>query len=143
MDLNRLQLIGNVTRDPEQSKDAAPVKFAVATNYKWKDRDDEEVNEATFHDIVVWGKMREVCMKYLRKGMKVYVDGRVKTEEWTNDDGDKRKKNVVVMERMIMLSSRKKSDSTDQPTPKQQVEAQGAAAPQGDGEMVNVEEIPF
>ena len=105
MSLNKVQLIGNVTRDPE-SRDAGGstvVSFGIATNLSWTDGQGNKQTKAEFHNIVAWRKLAEICSTYLRKGSKVYIEGRLQTREWDGPDGVKRNRTEVVAENMIML----------------------------------------
>lgn len=107
MDLNKVMLIGNITRDPElrsTPSGQSVASFGLATNRVWKDQNSgERKSSAEFHNIVAWGKLAEICGQYLRKGSKVYVEGRLQTRSWQGQDGNKRYSTEVVMENMIML----------------------------------------
>jgi len=107
MSLNKAQLIGNLTRDPElrQTPSGANVcSFTIATNFTWKDQSGNKQEKVEFHNIVAWGKLAEICGQYLRKGKKVYIEGRIQTRDWEADDGSKRYKTEIIAENMIMLS---------------------------------------
>jgi single-strand DNA-binding protein len=107
MDLNKAMLIGNITRDPELRSTASGqsvANFGLATNRVWKDPGSGERRESVeFHNIVAWGKLAEICGQYLRKGSKVYVEGRIQTRSWQDQSGVKKYMTEVVMENMIML----------------------------------------
>ncbi|MFA5926255.1 MAG: single-stranded DNA-binding protein, partial [Parcubacteria group bacterium] len=107
MDLNKVMLIGNTTRDPElrsTPSGQSVASFGLATNRVWKDQTSgERKSAAEFHNIVAWGKLAEICGQYLRKGSKVYVEGRLQTRSWQGQDGNKRYSTEVIMENMIML----------------------------------------
>lgn len=110
MDLNKVMLIGNITRDPElrsTSTGQSVASFSVATNRVWKDPSSGERREsAEFHNLVAWGKLAEICGQYLRKGSKIYVEGRLQTRSWQDQSGNKRYTTEIVMENMIMLDRR-------------------------------------
>ena len=109
MSLNKAQLIGNLTRDPEvrQTPNGTTVAtFTVATNFTWKDQSGQKQEKAEFHNIVAWGKLAEICGQYLTKGRKVFLEGRIQTRDWEGDDGVKRYKTEVIAENMIMLGGR-------------------------------------
>ena len=113
MSLNRVQLIGNLVRDPEvrnTSGGRAVVNFSVATGRKWTDASGQTQEQTEFHNIVVFGKLAEICAQYLRKGSKVYVDGRLQTHNWEGEDGVKRYRTETILENMIMLD--KKGDAS-------------------------------
>lgn len=112
MSLNRVQLIGNLTRDPEARQIPGGTNvttFGVATNYSWTDPSGQKKDKAEFHNIVAWRKLGEICAQYLRKGSKVFVEGRLQTREWQGEDGVKRSRVEIVLDNMIMLDRR--SDS--------------------------------
>lgn len=107
MTLNKVMLIGNLTRDPESRTTTGGVSictFGVATNRVWTNQQSgERQEEAEFHNVVSFGKLAEICVQYLGRGRKVYVEGRLKTREWEGQDGVKRNRTEVVAENMIML----------------------------------------
>ncbi len=106
MDLNRAQLIGNVTRDPELRTTATGqnvCSFGVATNAQWTDAQGQKQQRAEFHNIVAWGKLADICKQYLGKGRKIYVEGRLQTRDWEAQDGAKRTRTEIVADNMIML----------------------------------------
>ncbi len=109
--LNKVMLIGNLTRDPEMryTNSGTPVvTFGMATNKSWKDTDGETKEIAEFHNLVAWNKMAEICQQLLAKGMKVYVDGSLNTRSWEAEDGSTRYKTEVRVEDMILLDSKGK-----------------------------------
>jgi len=109
--LNKVQLIGNLTREPEirYTTGGTPVvTFGVATNKSWKDQDGNVKEVAEFHNIVAWNKMAEICQQLLAKGMKVYIEGSLTTRSWEADDGSTRYKTEVRVDDMILLDSKGK-----------------------------------
>ncbi len=109
--LNKVMLIGNLTRDPElkyTASGAAVATFGIATNKSWKDDSGELKELAEFHNIVVWNKLAEICQQLLATGMKVYVEGSLNTRSWEGDDGNKRYKTEVRITDMILLDSKGK-----------------------------------
>jgi len=105
---NRVVLVGNLTRDVDVRRTpqgTAVTDLGLAVNERVK-RNDEWVDEANFFDITLWGRTAEVAGEYLVKGSSVLIEGRLKYETWTQDDGSKRSKVKVVGERMQMLGSR-------------------------------------
>lgn len=112
--LNRAQIIGNLTRDPELRTVGAGTSvtsFGVATNRSYTDRDGQRRDEVEYHNVVVWAKLAEICNQYLHKGDKVYFEGRLQTREWEGQDGTKRRTTEIVAENMIMLGGRPSSGS--------------------------------
>lgn len=109
MNLNKVMLIGNLTRDPEIRQTGAGknvASFAIATNMVWTDASGQKQERAEFTNVVAWGKLADICGRYLKRGGKVYVEGRLQTRDWTGKDGLKRYTTEVIMENMIMLDSR-------------------------------------
>ena len=108
--LNRVQLIGNLTRDPElryTPQGAAVCTLGIATNRSWTTETGERKEEAEFHRIVAWNKLAEICSQYLNKGSRVFVEGRLRTRQWTTQDGNPRQTTEIVISEMIILSSRR------------------------------------
>lgn len=107
--LNKVQLIGNLTRDPELRQlptGVSVASFTVATNQVWNDQNGVRQEKAEFHDVVAWRKLADICGQVLRKGGKVYVEGRLQTREWTGEDGVKRRKTEIVLDNLISLDRR-------------------------------------
>lgn len=108
--LNKVSLIGNLTRDPElryTPQGTAVCTFGVATNRSWTTDSGEKREETEFHRIVAWNKLAELCSQLLTKGRKVYVEGRLSTRNWTGQDGVNHTTTEIVIEDMIVLDSRK------------------------------------
>lgn len=113
MSLNRVQLIGNVTKDPEVRQIPGGVTvatFSLATNYTWKDQSGQKQDKAEFHNLVAWRKLGEIVAQYVKKGSKVFAEGRIQTREWEGQDGAKRYKTEIILDNMIMLD--KKGNAT-------------------------------
>ena len=108
--LNRVQLIGNLTRDPElryTPSGAAVCSFSIATNRNWTTDAGEKKEEVEFHRIVAWNKLAELCSQFLVKGRKVYVEGRLATRTWTAQDGTSRNATEIVIDDMILLDNKR------------------------------------
>ncbi|HEY4695049.1 MAG TPA: single-stranded DNA-binding protein [Candidatus Nanoarchaeia archaeon] len=109
--LNKVMLIGNLTRDPEMRytpNGAAVCSFGIATNRSWQPTDGGERREETeFHRIVAWNKLAELCSQLLSKGRKVYIEGRLQTRSWEGPEGEKRQATEIVAEDMVLLDSRR------------------------------------
>ncbi|MBU1326762.1 single-stranded DNA-binding protein [Patescibacteria group bacterium] len=108
--LNKVQLIGNLTRDPElryTPSGAAVCTIGLATNRYWTTESGEKKEETEFHRIVSWNKLAELCSQLLAKGRKIYVEGRLRTNAWQQADGTQRSSTEVVIEDMILLDSRR------------------------------------
>ncbi len=107
--LNRVQLIGNLTRDPElryTPNGNGVCTFGLATNRSWTTDSGEKREEVDFHRIVAWNKLAELCSQFLTKGRKVYVEGRLSTRNWTAQDGTQKTTTEVVIDNMILLDNR-------------------------------------
>ncbi len=105
--LNKAMVIGNLTRDPEirnTPSGQTVASFAVATNLVWNDASGQRQEKVEFHNIVAWRKLAEICGQYLKKGQRVFIEGRLQTRDWTGQDGVKRYRTEIVAENMIMLS---------------------------------------
>ncbi|MCA9376629.1 single-stranded DNA-binding protein [Candidatus Nomurabacteria bacterium] len=107
--LNKVMLIGNLTRDPElrYTANGTPVAtFGIATNRTWKDTNGDVQESTQYHNIVAWGKMAEICQQILAKGMMVYVEGELVTRSWEAEDGSTRYKTEVRISEMKLLDSK-------------------------------------
>jgi len=112
--VNKVILIGNLTRDPELRQTPngqTVVTFGVATNREWVTRDGRRQSLSEFHDVVAWANLAEVCQKYLKKSKLVYVEGYLKTRSWDTPEGIKRFKTEIVVQDLIMLDKRGENDS--------------------------------
>ncbi|HOV97468.1 MAG TPA: single-stranded DNA-binding protein [bacterium] len=107
--LNKVMLIGNLTRDPEvryTPQGNAVASFVVATNREWVTQG-EKKQSVDFHNVVAWNKLAEICGQLLKKGMKVFVEGRLQTRDWVGEDGKKRYKTEIIIDDMIILTPKK------------------------------------
>lgn len=116
--LNKVLLIGNLTRDPElrYTPQGTPVcTFGLATNRSWQPSAGGDRQEETeFHRIVAWNKLAELCAELLFKGRKTYVEGRLQTRNWTTAEGQERQTVEVVIDNMIVLDSKRREGQSDQ-----------------------------
>jgi len=109
MDLNRASVLGNVTKSPElrvTGTGQSVCNFSVATNESWNDQAGQKQTRVTYHSIVVWGKLAELCNSYLRKGSKIFVEGRIQYREWESQDGTKRNATEIVSDNVIFLEKK-------------------------------------
>jgi len=116
--LNRAQLIGNLTRDPElryTPQGSAVCTFGMATNRGWVTESGEKKEEAEFHQIVTWNKLAEICSQFLTKGRKVFIEGRLQTRQWTAQDGSARQRTEIVASDMIILDNKSSAVSEEAP----------------------------
>lgn len=136
MNLNKVSLIGNLTQDPKVRalpSGASLTAFTVATNYTWRDADSKERQQTTeFHPIIAWGRLGTIVAQYLKKGDRVYIEGRLNTRNWEDAKSVKHYRTEVVANQLIMLGG--KSSKGDK---SERVNAE--AAP----EEVTVSKVPF
>lgn len=105
MNLNKVFLIGNLTRDPElraMPNGNAVASFGLATNRMWKGKDGSQQKQAEFHNIVMFGRLAEIAKQYLKKGSMTMIEGRLQTRSWEGQDGQKRTRTEIVAEAMQM-----------------------------------------
>lgn len=117
--VNKIILIGNLTRDPEikQTQNGQQIAtFGIATNREWTTNDNERKKSTEFHEVVAWAHLAEICGKYLKKGKLIYVEGYLKTRNWETESGDKKFKTEIVLEDMIMLDKRSSSGNEEKGT---------------------------
>lgn len=103
MNLNKVFLVGNLTRDPELRNlpsGAAVASFGMATNRVWKNQQGEKQEDVQFHNIVVFGRQAEIVSQYLAKGSLILVEGRIQTRSWEGKDGVKQYRTEIVAERI-------------------------------------------
>jgi single-strand DNA-binding protein len=154
MNLNKAMVIGNLTRDPEirtTPNGQTVASFSVATNYVWTDQSGQKHEKAEFHNIVAWRRLAEICGQYLKKGSKIYIEGRMQTRDWVGQDGVKRYRTEIIAENMIMLdragASNQINRSEEIPMPSEPVidveENNGMSDGGTDEEEIKVENIPF
>jgi len=103
MNLNKVFILGNLTRDPEKRSlpsGQSVVSFGVATNRFFTDRNQEKRKEAEFHNVVLFGKLADIASQYLKKGSLVLIEGRLKTRDWQDSAGIKHYRTEIIGERM-------------------------------------------
>ncbi len=152
--LNKVQLIGNLTREPEMryTTGGTPVvTFGLATNKSWKDQSGDVKEIAEFHNIVAWNKMAEICQQLLTKGMKVYIEGSLSTRSWEAEDGSTRYKTEIRVDDMILLDSKGKQGagmvehSSEEEHEEKEVEEDTSATEQesSDDDPLEDSDLPF
>lgn len=159
MDLNKVMIIGRLTRDPETRtipSGQTVATFSVATSRQWTDRvSGEKKSQTEFHSVVAWRRLAEICGQYLRKGSQVYIEGYLQTRSWDDPSGQKKYRTEIVCDNMIMLGSKASGAGTAaadgnaisyEPTESQPPAARSGSstqpAPQEE-ETVTMEDIPF
>lgn len=167
MDLNKVQLIGRLTRDPETRNTQSGqmvATFSVATSREWRDQQSgEKKSQTEFHNVVAWRKLAEIVSQYMKKGRQIYVEGYLQTRSWDDPSGQKRYRTEIVADNIIMLGSSSGGGQSQQggnqgggysgggyQQPAQQGPAQGGQMntpqpqPQGNqDDMISIEDIPF
>jgi single-strand DNA-binding protein len=112
--VNRVILIGNLGKDPEIRSLEGGVKvanFSLATTETYKGKNGEKVDSTEWHNIVLWRGLAEVAESYLKKGNTVFIEGKIKTRDWTDKDGNKRYTTEIVADNMVMLGGRRDQQS--------------------------------
>jgi len=106
--VNKAILVGNLGADPEiryTSSGQGVANFRIATNRVYTDRNGQRQEQTEWHNIVAWGKLAEICERYLKKGSSVYIEGRIQTRSWEDQSGQRRWTTEVVAQQMTMLGS--------------------------------------
>ncbi len=145
MNLNKAMIIGNLTRDPELKNTPSGqsvASFSVATNLVWTDQSGQQQKKTEFHNIIAWRKLADVCSRYLHKGSKVYIEGRLQTTDWTGQDGVKRYRTEIVAENMIMLDNKNSADQMGGGSGNNNAVIEIPEEP-SDDEEIRIENIPF
>ena len=134
--LNKVMIIGNVGRDPElrYTPDGTPTaKFSVAVNRVWNSPDGERKEETEWFNVVTWRKLAETCSNYVYKGLTIYVEGRLQTRKWTDQQGVEKRMVEVVAERVQFLSKARTAPATaaggEEATPAEEGEDAGGDIP--------------
>jgi len=162
MDLNKVMIIGRLTRDPEArtTPQGTPItSFSIATGRVWKDQNGVQQEKTEFHNVIAWRRLAEITAQYLTKGRQIYIEGYLQTQSWDDKtSGQKRYRTEIVAENMIMLGNKsdnavKMSSGTSAsftptaqpPSPEGYVEPrQEIAAPSNiTDEEIRIEDIPF
>lgn len=143
--LNRVTILGNVTRDPETrttNSGQSVVSFSVATSRRWKDQASGELKEAAeFHNCVAWAKLATTVGSYVRKGSKLYVEGRLQTRSWDDPSGVKKYRTEIIADNVILLDKKGDVPAGGSAPATQAADDAQPAAPTED--EINIEDIPF
>lgn len=142
--VNKAILIGNVGADPEiryLDGGVAVARFSLATTESYKNKNGERIDQTEWHNIVLWRGLAEVAEKYVKKGMKLYIEGRIRTRSWDDQNGVKRYTTEIQADNMQMLTGKEHSGkSYETPAVSQQ------AAPTAEAAIAAPEEsddLPF
>ena len=117
--LNKVLIIGRVGRNPEMryTPSGRPVTtFSVGASRTWNTSDGERHSETEWFNVVAWSNLAEICKQYLTKGRLVYIEGRLQTRNWEDQDGNKRSSTEIVASEMIMLDDRRETEQSDSDT---------------------------
>jgi single-strand DNA-binding protein len=127
--LNKVMIIGNLGRDPEMryTPSGRPVTtFSVATSRTWNTSEGEKHVETEWFNVVAWSNLAEICKQYLTKGQQVYIEGRLQTRHWDDQEGNKHTSVEIVANEMIILGERRETGETS-----------------AESESIEEEEFPF
>lgn len=145
MNLNKVFLIGNLTRDPElraMPNGNAVASFGLATNRMWKGKDGSQQKQAEFHNIVMFGRLAEIAKQYLKKGSMTMIEGRLQTRSWEGQDGQKRTRTEIVAEAMQM-GPRSAGKATAETPAKEEEPPETLATVEYPEDEIKPEDIPF
>jgi len=153
MNVNKVVLVGRLTRDPEirsTSSGQSVASISIATNRFWKDKNGQRQEKTSFHNVVLWGRLAEIAGQYLSKGQEAYVEGRLESRKYTAKDGTNRYVTEVVAENMQLGAKAQGSRSFSPTTPSTaSVPAQSAAEEiptidlDDEQDEVRIEDVPF
>lgn len=154
LNLNHIVLAGNLTRDPELRQintERVVANVGMAINRRWKNAAGELQEEATFVDIEAWGRTAEIMGQYLKKGSPVYIEGRLKLDQWEDKEGQKRSRLKIVAENVQFLSGKQTGDggatndgNATTPPARSNAPTRGRPAPaRAPAVPANEEEAPF
>jgi single-strand DNA-binding protein len=142
--VNKVILVGNVGKDPEvkYSPSGTPIaKFSLATNEKYKDRSDEWQERTEWHNIVAWQRLAEIVGEYVKKGAKLYIEGKLQTSSWEDrESGTKKYRTEIVVRDLVLLGSHENGSGGEDRSTRNGDQRQPAYA--GSAEITD-EDIPF
>ncbi len=146
MSLNKCMIIGNLGRDPEMRytpSGQAVTQFTVAVNRNYKDAQGERQEETEWFRVVAWGQQAEFSAEYLRKGAKVYIEGRLQTRQWEGQDGQKRYTTELVANTIQNLERRPREDASDPGAVPDATRARPAARTASEQAEPDYDDLPF
>ncbi len=141
--VNKVILLGRLGQDPElryTPNGAAVTTLNLATNEVWKDNDGNKQERTEWHRVVLWRKLAEVAGEYLKKGSRVYVEGRLQTRSWEDKDGVKRYVTEVIGDTMTMMDTKAESEKSADVPPPVQVEE---GLPPEEAAQTEEDDLPF
>ena len=113
--VNKVILVGNLGKDPEVrhlENGTAVANFPIATSESYKDKDGNRIDQTEWHNVVVWRKLAEIAESYLKKGSQIYLEGKLRTRSWDDQQGNKRYTTEVVADTFTMLGKKEDSQTT-------------------------------
>ena len=121
--INKVFLLGHLGKDPEvrETGNGQPVaNFVMATSDTYTDKDGNKQEQTEWHNIVAWGNVAKVVESYLKKGSPVHIEGKLQTNSWEDNEGNKRYKTEIILQKLNMLSSVNNTSQQEQPAEKQE-----------------------
>ena len=153
MQLNKVILIGNITKDIEVKSLPSGISvtgFGLATNRKWKDKDGNKQEQAEFHNIIAFGKQAEVLKQYCSKGDQLFIEGRLQTRKWDKEDGTKAYRTEIILENFQFGNKVEKKETQTDTTPTKTMSLQQKEEERPsedvidlDGRVLKPDDIPF
>ncbi len=158
MNVNKVMLVGRLTRDPEvrtTQTGQSVTSISLATNRFWKDKSGQKQDQTEFHNVVLWGRLAEIAGQYLSKGQEAYIEGRLQTRKYTAKDGLERRTTEIVAENMQLGSRPQNSANSSNsggnfnspanpaPSPKATEEQIPTINLDEEEEEIKIEDVPF
>jgi single-strand DNA-binding protein len=145
--VNKVILIGNLGKDPEVKytpSGTTVAKFSLATNERYKDKSGEWQDRTEWHNIVAWQRLAEIVGEYVKKGSKLYIEGRLQTSSWDDkESGQKRYKTEVVANDLVLLSGRGEDEGSGRSRGASASAGMDQRTPEHDTSQITDEDIPF
>lgn len=143
-DINNATLMGNVTKDPDlryTPSGAAVLSFSLATNRRYK-KGEEWVEEVAFHNIVVWNSAEQLAQR-IRKGTRLYVEGRIQTRSWDDKEGKRQYKTEIVADRVLLIARYEGSNDDGGGMRQQSEKAQNSEPEYTPNDSIDPNDLPF
>jgi single-strand DNA-binding protein len=141
MNLNKVFLIGRLTKDPEMKNlpsGKSLCQISIATDRFYTDKDGNKKQETEFHNVILFGRLAEIASQYLKKGSLVFIEGRLRTRNWENESGNKKSRTEIIAERMQL--GPKAAPKEELPPIEEEKEEIPIVEEE---EEINIEDIPF
>ena len=142
MNLNKALIAGRLTKDVQLKSTQTGMSvatFSVATSRSWKDKSGQKQEKSSFHNIVMWGKLAEICGQWLTKGQEVFIEGRIETRDYTDKQGNKRYVTEIVGENMQMGNKPKGYDQNAAPKKEEEIPTVNL----DEGDDIQLSDVPF